>query len=539
MPQACYTLTTAERKKFCQWLKDVKFPDGYALNLTRCVNLDNGKVSGMKSHDYHVFLQRLLPIAANGFLNKDLYHVLFGLSHFFKELCAKALDKSVLNRLHKDIVLILCKLELIYPPSFFVIMVHLAIHLSHEVELGGPVHYRWMYPFERFLRTLKDFVKNKAQPEGSIAEAYIAKECLTFCSLYLRGVETKFNQEERNYDGDQVHDVGGFFVFTPSARPLGASKCTMLSQMEFDKIQWYILNNSAEIDDYLSLHKEELTRENPLNVEKRHEAEFASWFKDRVTSLHRNGSLGPKDDLYVLGLGPDRRVSKYSGIIVKGIRFHTLERNQRRSTQNNGVMVEGEHNSKDVNFYGILQEIIELDYLYGKRVYMFKCDWWDVSDNRNGIRDDGKLVSVNIGRKWYADQPFILASQTEQVFYIDDIKNGSNWKIVQRVQPRNLYNVPEIEEGEDGGENFENEPYQQSETGEVDEFEIADDIDMEPLNRTDTLPEELDASSIFTNNNPQFEDTYEDEISDEDTFDDYSDDDTNNMNDESEEEDDA
>ncbi|XP_065860347.1 uncharacterized protein [Euphorbia lathyris] len=426
MPQACYTLTTVERKKFCQWLKAVKFPDGYASNLTRCVNLDNGKVSGTKSHDYHVFLQRLLPIAANGFLNKDLYHVLFGLSHFFKELCAKALDKSVLNRLHKDIVLILCKLELIYPPSFFVIMVHLAIHLSHEVELGGHVHYPWMYPFERFLRTLKDFVKNKAQPEGSIAEAYIAKECLTFCSLYLRGVETKFNQEERNYDGDQVHDVGGFFVFTPSARPLGASKCTMLSQMEFDKIQWYILNNSAEIDDYLSLHKEELTRENPLNVEKRHEAEFASWFKDRVTSLHRNGSLGPKDDLYVLGLGPGRRVSKYSGIIVKGIRFHTLERNQHRSTQNNGVMVEGEQNSKDVNFYGILQEIIELDYLYGKRVYMFKCDWWDVSDNRNGIRDDGKLVSVNIGRKWYADQPFILASQAEQVFYIDDIKNGSN-----------------------------------------------------------------------------------------------------------------
>ncbi|XP_065875374.1 uncharacterized protein [Euphorbia lathyris] len=224
----------------------------------------------------------------------------------------------------------------------------------------------------------------------------------------------------------------------------------MLSQMEFDKIQWYILHNSSEIDDYHIMHKEELTQENPLNVEKKHEAELASWFKDRVTTLCKNGSVGPKDDLYALGLGPDKRVAKYSGI-MKGIRFHTLEHNQHRSMQNNGVMVESEHNSDDVNFYGILQEIIELDYLHGKRAYVFKCDWWDVSEKRNGIRDDGKSGSVNFSRKWYVDQPFVLASQ---VFYIDDIKNGGYWKIVQRVQPRNLYNIPEIEQKEDEEQRF-------------------------------------------------------------------------------------
>jgi len=29
-------------------------------------------------------------------------------------------------------------------------MVHLLIHLATECKLGGPVHYRWMYPFERY-----------------------------------------------------------------------------------------------------------------------------------------------------------------------------------------------------------------------------------------------------------------------------------------------------------------------------------------------------------------------------------------------------
>ncbi|WJX29277.1 hypothetical protein P8452_17935 [Trifolium repens] len=34
-------------------------------------------------------------------------------------------------------------------------MEHLPIHLPYEARVGGPVQYRWMYPFERFLHHLK------------------------------------------------------------------------------------------------------------------------------------------------------------------------------------------------------------------------------------------------------------------------------------------------------------------------------------------------------------------------------------------------
>ena len=78
----------------------------------------------------------------------------------------------------KGIILVLCKLERIYPPSFFDIMIHLALHLPREAILGGPVQARWMYPFERFMITLKQYVRNKAHPEGSIAEGYIVSEAL-------------------------------------------------------------------------------------------------------------------------------------------------------------------------------------------------------------------------------------------------------------------------------------------------------------------------------------------------------------------------
>ena len=47
------------------------------------------------------------------------------------------------------IVLTLCKLEKFFPPAFFDIMVNLAVHLSYEAKMAGPVHTHWMYPFER------------------------------------------------------------------------------------------------------------------------------------------------------------------------------------------------------------------------------------------------------------------------------------------------------------------------------------------------------------------------------------------------------
>ena len=87
-----------------------------------------------------------------------------------------------------QVIQILCKLELIFPPAFFDIMIHLILHLPKETILGGPFYMRWMYPVERYMKKLKNYVRNKACPEGSIAEGYVADEALTFCSQYLQGI---------------------------------------------------------------------------------------------------------------------------------------------------------------------------------------------------------------------------------------------------------------------------------------------------------------------------------------------------------------
>ena len=64
-------------------------------------------------------------------------------------------------------------------------MVHLTVYLVDQVRLYGPVHFCWMYPFERNMKTLKGYVHNHYRPEGCIAECYVVEEALEFCAEYL------------------------------------------------------------------------------------------------------------------------------------------------------------------------------------------------------------------------------------------------------------------------------------------------------------------------------------------------------------------
>jgi hypothetical protein len=195
-PDAFYVLNKENKVKFCKFLKGVKFPDGFAANLGRFISADGSKFQGqLKTHCCHVLLQRIIPAALRGLVRKDVCEAISKLGNFIRELCSKNLRIDVVKRLKLKIPLILCKLEKIFPPAFFDVMVHLAVHLPDEALLGEPVQYGWMYPIVRRLGTLKNFVRNRARPEGSIAEVYAASDTLRFCSRYMQDVDTKFHQD--------------------------------------------------------------------------------------------------------------------------------------------------------------------------------------------------------------------------------------------------------------------------------------------------------------------------------------------------------
>ncbi|CAM8974953.1 unnamed protein product [Rhodiola kirilowii] len=130
-------------------------------------------------------LQRLLPVVIRPYLPKTVLDPLISLSIWFQKLCCRELEKEDVIQMKTDIVIIICKLEHIFPPAFFTIMVHLLIHLPDQVLLKGPVHYNWTYPRERQLGEYKKYVRNTCYPEGCIDEQYIAHECVTYCKLYM------------------------------------------------------------------------------------------------------------------------------------------------------------------------------------------------------------------------------------------------------------------------------------------------------------------------------------------------------------------
>jgi hypothetical protein len=83
-------------------------------------------------------MERLLPIMFRGYLNDDVWKALAELSHFYRQLCAKEIKKDMMKKLGKEIPVLLCKLEKIFPLGWFNLMQHLLVHLPYEAKVGDP-----------------------------------------------------------------------------------------------------------------------------------------------------------------------------------------------------------------------------------------------------------------------------------------------------------------------------------------------------------------------------------------------------------------
>lgn len=94
---------------------------------------------------------------------------------------------------------------------------------------------------------LKSYVRNKAQPEGSIAEGYIKEECLNFCSSYFEGVETPFNRPPRN----NVNVAGKeMYMFNSGGRKLGKVEILELDGKSLAQAHRYVLLNHSKIQPF-------------------------------------------------------------------------------------------------------------------------------------------------------------------------------------------------------------------------------------------------------------------------------------------------
>ncbi|KAI5353395.1 hypothetical protein L3X38_006288 [Prunus dulcis] len=322
------------------------------------------------------------------------------------------------DKLEEDVVVTLCLLEKYFPPSFFDIMVHLVVHLVREVRLCGPVYFRWMYPFERYMKVLKGYVQNRTRPEGCIAERYIAEEAVEFCTQHLSDVST---------------------VGVPSSQKMGVSKplsgCT----------------NTEEVLPYIEQHMIHIKtaypkfRKRTKWLQDKHNSTFIQWLRFKVQSELEEDNHGVSENLRWLAAGPNMAVPLYRSYLIKGIKFNIKAQDDVRKTQNSGVYLLAQTmqvaSAKDKNpilsnmgFYGVIQEIWDLDY-QKFTIPVFRCDWIDSSGL---VVDELGFTLVDLSKIGHRNDQFVLASQVKQIFFVDDPMHRG-WSVVLSM-PNREYN---------------------------------------------------------------------------------------------------
>ncbi|KAK4423050.1 hypothetical protein Salat_1887600, partial [Sesamum alatum] len=204
---------------------------------------------------------------------------------------------------------------------------------------------------------------------------------------------------------------------------------------------------------YATIRREK-PRATPREIQNIHNQSFDVWFRSYVQNLGRATESDVSVELMALADGPIPHAKRYNSCIFGGCRYRVKSKDIDKKTQCSGVVVNADTMSfasaKDLNpltgtvsYYGVLKDILEIQYLKDTRFLMFECDW---VDNEKGLKqDEFKFTLVNFNHFMYTkklptNEPFVLASQAQQVWYIRD-PSEANWNVVVTMARRDNYDV--------------------------------------------------------------------------------------------------
>ncbi|GJQ98660.1 hypothetical protein Tco_0009799 [Tanacetum coccineum] len=94
---------------------------------------------------------------------------------------------------------------------------------------------------------------------------------------------------------------------------------------------------------------------------------FPGWFGKQIRQHHvdNDPSVSESNELFALACGPSQTLISVNSCVVNGMRFVVHSRDERRTTQNNGICSPG---PDEEMYYGQLKQILEFSYLSFKTV---------------------------------------------------------------------------------------------------------------------------------------------------------------------------
>jgi hypothetical protein len=250
--RASYALTKEEKITFFECPNSIKVPVGFSLNIKGIINMAEKKFQNLKSHDRHVIMTQLLLVALRGLLPENVQLAIVKLCAFLNAISQKVINLEDLPWLQNDVVHYLVSFELVFPPSFFNIMMHLLVHLVEEISILGPVFLHNIFPFERFMGVLKKYVCNRARPEGSIVKGYGIEEVIEFCADFVPDLKPIGLPQPRHEGGLSGKGTNGM-------KPMICRDGHSLTQAHYSTV----LQNSLLVAPYSEEYKNIIRSQNP------------------------------------------------------------------------------------------------------------------------------------------------------------------------------------------------------------------------------------------------------------------------------------
>jgi hypothetical protein len=192
---------------------------------------------------------------------------------------------------------------------------------------------------------------------------------------------------------------------------------------------------------------EELKKYGSRNLKRRHEEQFVRWFMGKIRELHAKGEVS--SEMFALAQGPDNRAHTLNRCHINNWLFRTIDIEKSLVTQNSGMLVKGDGTTGNMYWYGVIKRMISLEFPGQKEVILFQCDWYDVpaattNRGRGYSKDQFGVIDIDTTRYRYKNEPYILATQAEHVFYVN-LVNKPGWSSVIAMKPRDLFAMPELE----------------------------------------------------------------------------------------------
>jgi hypothetical protein len=152
-----------------------------------------------------------------------------------------------------------------------------------------------------------------------------------------------------------------------------------------------------------------------------------------------NDTVG--DQLYLLARLPSATICTFQGYEINGNTFYTIAQDKKSTNQNSGVRFDAtDDNEQKVTYYGYIEEIWELNYGPTFKVPLFRCKWVKLTGGGVDVDQKYGMTTVDLNNLAYMDEPFVLANDVAQVFYVKDMdskpRKRSQQKNTSSDEPR-------------------------------------------------------------------------------------------------------